>query len=466
MQIITALANDSKTVDDGTAVASLPANDPTNGGTLVVSTAEAKALGLMGASSQVDGYIGFASGNLFDYNNSDGITAGNVGFSSTANIFDYDKSDGITAGQYDFFGTVVHEITEIMGRSMWVGGNISGTPNCYAPLDLFHYSGNGVRTFSGSTPGYFSIDGGVTSLNAFNTTNGGDYGDWAASATNDSFLAFSSPGVINAVSQTDLREMDALGWDRAAIQKPDLVVSKFTVTGNSFSFHIDNIGIGGASASSAGIYYGTSSGLGTLVGTVSIPSIKAGLTDVETGTFALPKIALPVTYFVRVVADYNKTVTESSEVNNISSSVALIYGTSGANTLTGTSGNDVIFGRGGNDVLTGGLGADQFVFDTAPKAGLVTSIKDFSIGQGDKIGLDHSIFLALTPQANVGAPLAAADFVSNTTGVAQSAADHIIYNTTTGALYYDTDGVGGAAAIKFAAVVGHPALSVNDFMLV
>jgi len=191
-QIKTALQADDTTADDSTAVASLPAHDPIGGNHLYfVSTGEAKALGLLGASNALDG---------------------TVTFDNTANLFDYDKSDGITAGKYDFFAVVVHEITEVMGRELMVG---SGNPHGYSPLDLFHYSAPGTRSFAGSHRGYFSIDGGNTNLKNFNTDPNGDFGDWANNAGNDSFRAFSNSGVVNRVSPADLTEMDVLGYDRS-----------------------------------------------------------------------------------------------------------------------------------------------------------------------------------------------------------------------------------------------------------
>jgi hypothetical protein len=69
--------------------------------------------------------------------------------------------------------------------------------------------------FVGTTDGYFSPDGGVTNLNNFNTDSDDDFGDWAASAGNDSFLAFSSSGVLNAVTATDVVVMDVIGWNAA-----------------------------------------------------------------------------------------------------------------------------------------------------------------------------------------------------------------------------------------------------------
>ena len=122
--------------------------------------------------------------------------------------------------QYDFQAVVAHEISEVMGRQMFDGANAFGTGASYDPLDLFHYSAPGVRDFSGVTPGYASADGGKTSLDAFNTNRSGDFGDWASSAGNDAFNAFANPGVVNAVTQSDLTELNLLGWDPASTTPP------------------------------------------------------------------------------------------------------------------------------------------------------------------------------------------------------------------------------------------------------
>jgi len=161
-----ALAGDAKSADDATAVTSLPGSDPIGGThTYWVSTAEQKALGLLAANSAaIDGYVGFSSTLPFDYN----------------------RNDGISAGLYDFIGTVEHEISEVLGRVVLAGENIVAGQAGYEPLDLFDYSSPGTRRLVGTTAGYFSIDGGTTNLDNFNTNPGGDFGDWAASAGNDS----------------------------------------------------------------------------------------------------------------------------------------------------------------------------------------------------------------------------------------------------------------------------------------
>ena len=462
-QIKNALLTDAKTADDASSIASLPATSPVIGN-FWTSTAEAKALGLMGASSQTDGFIGFSSGNLFDYNN----------------------SDGVTAGTYDFFGTVAHEISEVMGRSLFVGGTIGTTSNSYDVLDLFHYSANGVRNFSGTTPGYFSTDGGATHLNNFNTNPNGDFGDWASSAGADAFSAFGTPGAVDVISQADLRELDVIGWNLGSSTstptsppsppvptpppaKPDLAISKFAFIGSHFNYELDNIGSGIAGASTDGIYVSTSpNGASSLIGTISSPALAAGGADTETGSITWGS-GTTGTYYVSVKADYNNAVAESNESNNQSGQVALFIGNSSNNALTGTSGNDVMFGMGGKDTLTGGAGADQFVFNTALKASTnVASITDFSSAQGDKIDLDHTVFTKLTP-GGLGAALANGDFYASSSGTAHASTDHILYNTQTGALSYDMDGNGAAAAVQFAVVSNaslHPALTAHDFLLV
>jgi serralysin len=129
-----------------------------------------------------------------------------------------------------------------------------------------------------------------------------------------------------------------------------------------------------------------------------------------------------------------------------------------ANLLIGSSGDDFLNGLTGNDTLTGGAGADMFVFTTAIAGGNnVDTITDFTVNV-DRIVLDHNIFTA------VGATgvLAAAAFTSG----AETASSRIVYDANSGAVSYDADGSGPAAAIQFASVAAHLNLSHNDFLIV
>src|SRR5262249_17776598 len=65
------------------------------------------------------------------------------------------------------------------------------------------------------------------------------YGDWAGSVGNNAFLAFSSSGVVNPVTASDLTEMNVLGWQPAAGSSAPVVTIKLVSdTGSSST---DNI---------------------------------------------------------------------------------------------------------------------------------------------------------------------------------------------------------------------------------
>jgi Ca2+-binding RTX toxin-like protein len=165
----------------------------------------------------------------------------------------------------------------------------------------------------------------------------------------------------------------------------------------------------------------------------------------------------------------NLTLTGSSNINGTGNGLNnILTGNAGNNTLSGLGGNDTLnggagndklYGGLGNDVLTGGAGKDYFVFDTALNAkNNVDKITDFSVVD-DTIWLDHDIFTALST-----GKLSAANFVVGK--AAADANDHIIYNSTTGALYYDADGNGSGAAVKFAELSIGLALTHNDFVII
>ena len=116
-------------------------------------------------------------------------------------------------------GVIEHEFTEVMGRTSL----INYQPTFYDPMDLFRYSSAGVRSLapggSGSTA-YFSVDNGTTHLATWNNnTSNGDLGDWypsgPAAGGHDALNDYSSAGIINAFSATDITLMQALGYTTA-----------------------------------------------------------------------------------------------------------------------------------------------------------------------------------------------------------------------------------------------------------
>ena len=179
------------------ADATLTTTDPTHGGKFLVNTAQEKALGLMSpTASGIDGYIGLSSALPMDYAQSGG------------------------AGKYDAVGAMEHEISEVLGRTGSVGRAFG--PNVYTSLDLFRYKpANGATPAARAvTPGgandFFSIDGGVTNLGNFNSTNGGDdYADWNARELGDAY-GFGQAGVTAATPARDFIVMAAIGYNLTA----------------------------------------------------------------------------------------------------------------------------------------------------------------------------------------------------------------------------------------------------------
>ena len=113
------------------------------------------------------------------------------------------------------------------------------------------------------------------------------------------------------------------------------------------------------------------------------------------------------------------------------------------NVLVGNNGRNDLMGLGGNDTLTGDGGADTFVFNAALNAATnVDVITDFSVAD-DTIRLEN----AFMPGLATGV-LAAGAFRVGTTAV--DASDRIIYNDDTGDLFFDQDGTGAAAKVRFA----------------
>jgi Ca2+-binding RTX toxin-like protein len=136
-----------------------------------------------------------------------------------------------------------------------------------------------------------------------------------------------------------------------------------------------------------------------------------------------------------------------------------LTGNSAGNMVRGNNGNNVIAGGDGDDELTGLGGADSFRFDTALNAASnVDVITDFTVGV-DTIVLENTIFGAFA-----AGDLAEERFINGT--VPLQANDNILYDQATGALYYDSDGNGAAAAVQFATVDPGTALTHQDFLVV
>lgn len=137
-----------------------------------------------------------------------------------------------------------------------------------------------------------------------------------------------------------------------------------------------------------------------------------------------------------------------------------VSGDAGNDTINGGSGNDVLAGGSGNDTLTGGAGADSFQFDNTLTAN-VDKITDF-VAVDDTIQLENAIFTRFTQTGSLNA----ANFKLGATATDNN--DYLIYNPTSGALYYDADANGAGAAVQLATlgISAHPTLTSADFMVI
>jgi hypothetical protein len=203
--------------NNDTTVTAVLNGSQTSSRVLYQNTSLIKALGGSVAPSVVDATITFSSN-----------------FS-----FDFDPTDGITAGTFDFIGVAIHEIGHALG---FVSGvdffDVYGKPNgpgagqlgydlndtsVFSALDMFRYSAPGtIDLQTGGTP-YFSIDGGNTALfgNSFSTGryngDGNQASHWkdepncgVGNGIMDPTFCFGQMGTVTGL---DLAAYDAMGWN-------------------------------------------------------------------------------------------------------------------------------------------------------------------------------------------------------------------------------------------------------------
>lgn len=192
-----------------------------NNSTIRLTLANARALGL--------------------YMPTGGLNDATIQFNSTF-AFDFDPTNGISAGQIDFVGIATHEIGHALGFVSGVDILDSNSPpnngpfadnqfTYVSPLDLFRFStdsralGSGVIDWTADNrTKYFSIDGGNTSLGTFSTgTTFGD-GRQASHWKDNQNLGIMDPtaayGELLSMTQLDLTAFDVIGWDLAAVPEP------------------------------------------------------------------------------------------------------------------------------------------------------------------------------------------------------------------------------------------------------
>ena len=180
-----------------------------------------------------------------------------------------------------------------------------------------------------------------------------------------------------------------------------------------------------------------------IVDTAGTDTVKTSLLSLNLATLAGGKLE-------------NATLTGASAFS--------LDGNAGANTLIGNAAANRINGKEGKDILTGAAGNDTFIFNTKLSAASnADRITDFSV-PNDIFHLENSGAGMFTGLAN--GVLSAARFAANATGTATEADDRIVYNKTTGDLFFDSNGDAAGGAIKFATLANKAALTAADFFII
>lgn len=239
-------ANTSKSTIDNQALASLRPLD-TNGGVSVLvpdyfnpatndGITNSYDSRLAPTTADIGSTIAIASSNVKALINDATFGATDVDadiqFSNTF-AFDFNPTDGITAGQFDFIGVAVHEIGHALG---FLSGaedfDFSSGDRGYNPdqfwwgyaADMFRYSKPGQLDWTFGTASYFSLDGGRTPyLDGFWSTGSTKGDGWQASHWKEpgipcgDFRGVMNPyicgGKMDQVEGLDLALLDAIGWN-------------------------------------------------------------------------------------------------------------------------------------------------------------------------------------------------------------------------------------------------------------
>lgn len=150
----------------------------------------------------------------------------------------------------------------------------------------------------------------------------------------------------------------------------------------------------------------------------------------------------------------------------------ILEGGDGADRLLGDVGSDRLIGGRGNDTLSGGEGSDRFEFrGTSPFSAAtfgVDTIADFNWFEGDQIVLSKRVFTALTSSVGDGFSKANEFAVVSSDRAAGRSRAFIVYNQSTGALFYNQNGSANGLGTggKFASLAGTPWMEGINFAIV
>jgi Ca2+-binding RTX toxin-like protein len=263
--------------------------------------------------------------------------------------------------------------------------------------------------------------------------------DGAGSGTADRIISSSSYTLAAGAEIETMQTADAAG------------TTAINFTGNSFNQTITGNSGGNVLVGGGGV--DTLRGLGGS-DTYYVDSSTDVVVD-GAGSGTADRIITSASYTLTAVAEI-----ETLQTNDANATTAINLTGNGFNQIiNGNSGVNIINGGAGNDTLRGYGGADFFDFTTAFGATNVDRLLDFS--SDDTIRLENAIFTAL---AGTGT-LTANQFTSNTSGLATSATQRIIYESDTGNLYYDSNGNAAGGSVLIAQLNTGLVLTNSDFSI-
>ncbi|MBD2102616.1 GDSL-type esterase/lipase family protein [Leptolyngbya sp. FACHB-261] len=166
----------------------------------------------------------------------------------------------------------------------------------------------------------------------------------------------------------------------------------------------------------------------------------------------------------KIANTWHNVILNLGEDQNTLTSIENVVGSAFNDILVGNTGANVLEGGQGHDILTGSGGADSYVL-RGPNSGIDT-ITDFSAS--DQLRISASGFggglvagIALSTSAS-----ATGVFVSGPSLNPLGTSANFLYNTSTGTLSFDRDGVGSESALVLALLSGSPALSASSFSII
>jgi Ca2+-binding RTX toxin-like protein len=311
----------------------------------------------------------------------------------------------------------------------------------------------------------------ITGNGAANTMNGlGGIDTLTGGGGADSFV-FSSTGPFNADAITDFT---------SGVDKIHLDANSMNALGASGNFSAGDARFFAGAGASAGhdaddrVVYDTTSGRlwydadGSGSGDAQLVATLQGAAALAATDLVVDNGSAPPP------PDPGQSIngTSGADVINGGSGNDSIQGGAGNDTINGGAGNDNIGGNdgvdsiaggAGNDALSGGSGQDRFVFHEFGAANADT-ISDFA-SAWDGIHVDNAAFTQVGADGRFTSN-DARFFAGAGANAGHDADDRMVYNTTTGQLYYDADGSGSGEAQLVATIANHPAMAASDITVI